>query len=250
MVKNSYRRFVAIHVIGLILSGLLFTWISRDGTLDFRFTQLFYDPVAHVFPLKNAPYLVFLGHTVLKYLTSLGLIIGILLAIISGRVPLLRPWRRALITFCVMASCSALLVVLLKDTSVHACPWDLAMYGGDAQWYPLFDRIGAGIPLGRCWPGGHASGGFAIIAGYFALREQQARWARWLLVTGLALGAIMSAVQIVRGAHFLSHNLWTLWLIWAACLAIDALIQMASLAMRYKSGALPKAESVMVKFGS
>jgi membrane-associated PAP2 superfamily phosphatase len=248
-VENPYRRFVAINVAVLILSGLLFTWISRSGTIDFWLAQLFFDPVSRTFPLKNAPHLVFLGHTLLKYLTSSGLIVAIVLAVISSWVPFLRLWRRALITFCVMAICSALLVVLLKDARVHACPWDLAMYGGDAQWFPLFDRVSAGIQLGRCWPGGHASGGFAIVAGYFALRTQRPRWAHWILISGLTLGSVMGAVQMARGAHFLSHNLWTLWLVWAACFAIDALIQLVPLAMRYKSGALARAEPVMAKSG-
>ncbi|MHA3054255.1 hypothetical protein [Acinetobacter sp. ANC 4633] len=30
----------------------------------------------------------------------------------------------------------------------------------------------------------------------------------------------MSGVQMLRGAHFLSHNLWTLWWTWAIDLVI------------------------------
>jgi membrane-associated PAP2 superfamily phosphatase len=209
-------------MIGLALSALLFTWIARSGTLDFWIEQRFFDPVTHSFPLKNAPYLVFLGHTLLKDVTSLGLLVGIVLAVAGNWVDWLRPWRRALTTFCVMAGAAALLVQQLKGSSVHACPWDLAMYGGHDAWFPLFDRVSAAVELGRCWPGGHASGGFAIIAGYFALRTQRPQWARRMLVLGLVLGTIMGGVQMARGAHFLSHNLWTLWFVWLTCFAIDA----------------------------
>jgi membrane-associated PAP2 superfamily phosphatase len=229
-VENSYRRFALVNLIGLALSALLFTWIARSGTLDFWIEQRFYDPVSHSFPLKNASHLVFFGHTMLKNLTSLGLVVAIVLALASIWVDVLRPWRRALISFCLMAGGAALAVQQLKEGSVHACPWDLSMYGGHDAWFPLFDRVSAAIELGRCWPGGHASGGFAIVAGYFALRTQQPQWARRLLVLGLSLGTVMGAVQMVRGAHFLSHNLWSLWVVWAACLGIDGLLRLASYA--------------------
>lgn len=136
-----------------------------------------------------------------------------------------------------MAICCALLVQSIKDESVHACPWDLAMYGGNAQWFPLFDWIKTGIKLGRCWPGGHASGGFAIVAGYFALREQKPLWAHRILILGLTLGAIMGTVQMVRGAHFLSHNLWTLWIVLTTCFAIDVLIKVSPLTIHRSSAA-------------
>jgi membrane-associated PAP2 superfamily phosphatase len=224
-VENSYRRFALINLIGLAFSALLFTWISRSGTLDFWIAQRFFDPVTHGFPLKNAKQLVFFGHTLLKNVTSLGLVIAIVLALASSWIDMLRPWRRALISFCVMAGGAALAVQQLKGGSVHACPWDLAMYGGHDAWFPLFDRINAAVELGRCWPGGHASGGFAIIAGYFALRSQQPQWARRILWLGLGLGTVMGGVQMVRGAHFLSHNLWSLWVVWASCLALDAALR-------------------------
>jgi membrane-associated PAP2 superfamily phosphatase len=226
--EKSYRRFAALNVVVLLLSGLLFTWIARSGTIDFWLAQQFFDPVTHAFPLKNTPRLVLFGHTMLKNATGIGLIVCIVLALISSWVPFLRPWRRALTVFCVMAASSALIVQSIKNVSVHACPWDLAMYGGDAQWFPLFGWVNAGVELGRCWPGGHASGGFAILAGYFALREQHPQWARRILILALVLGTIMGGVQMVRGAHFLSHNLWTLWIVWATCFVIDVAIHLVA----------------------
>src|SRR3569833_1864889 len=109
------------------------------------------------------------------------------------------------------------------------------MYGGHDAWFPLFDHVSAAVELGRCWPGGHASGGFAIIAGYFALHTQQPRWAHHILVLSLALGAIMGDVQMVRGAHFLSHNLWTLWFVWATCFVIDAALQLGAFVWRHRA---------------
>lgn len=222
----SYARFATINVIGLLLCGLLFTWIARDGALDFRLAHLFFDSATHSFPLRISDALDFWGHTVLKLFTVWILVIAAVVLVVSNWVESLKPWRRALFLFVVMAACAAYLVQTLKGASVHSCPWDINTFGGSAQWFPLFGPIGAMSGPGLCWPGGHASGGFAVMAGYFALRDSKPKLARLILIFSLAIGALMSVVQMARGAHFLSHNLWSMWLVWVTCFVIDALMRL------------------------
>ena len=209
---------------GLLLSGVLFTWISRNGTIDFWAANLFFDPTTQQFPLRISHGLDFWGHTVLKAITVWAWVLCMVLAIASNWVALLRPWRRVLTVFVVMAGVAVLVVQIFKGASVHSCPWDLNTFGGHATWFPLFETIDNVTGPGRCSPGGHASGGFAIIAAYFALRKSECKLSRWMLAVGLVLGSLMSLVQMARGAHFLSHNLWSLWLVWVTCFVIDALL--------------------------
>lgn len=223
--QYSYRRFISINLIGLFITGMLFTWIARSGTFDFWVSQYFFDPVTRTFPLEHNHRLFFWGHTVLKKISVIIWLLSIGLAVASIRLKALRQWRRALLLFIVMGGCVSLVVQSLKGSSIHACPYDLAMYGGKDFWFPLFDTITMAVHKGRCWPGGHASAGFVLIAGYFALREQAPSWARGILIGSLVLGAVMSAVQVVRGAHFVSHNLWSLWFSWAVCATISMLIE-------------------------
>jgi len=223
--KSSYARFAALNLIGLLLCSLLFTWIARDGALDFRLAQLFFDPVSNSFPLRISDALDFWGHTILKLFTVWILVIAAVVLVVSNWVDALKPWRRALFLFVLMAGCAAFVVQTLKGVSVHSCPWDINTFGGTAQWFPLFGPIGAMSGSGLCWPGGHASGGFAVMAGYFALRDSKPKLARAILWFSLGMGAVMSLVQMARGAHFLSHNLWSMWLVWATCFVIDALMR-------------------------
>lgn len=219
----SYRRFALINLAGLLLSGLLFTWIARNGALDFWLAQQFFDPLVQRFPLRDSHSLELWGHTVLKTATVLVWVICIVLVLASSWVQALRPWRRHLFVFVIMAGCAAYVVQTLKGASVHSCPWDINVFGGSAQWFPLFGVSGSPAGPGLCWPGGHASGGFALAAAYFVLRDSRPHSARWMLAIGLLFGCVMSIVQMVRGAHFLSHNLWSLWLVWATCFVIDVL---------------------------
>jgi membrane-associated PAP2 superfamily phosphatase len=116
-----------------------------------------------------------------------------------------------------------LLITLVKRFSSTSCPWDLAEFGGIAShlshWaWGVHDGGG-----GHCFPAGHASAGFAFMAGYFAWRRQSPRLARLWLGGAIVAGLLLGVGQQLRGAHFMSHTLWTAWLCWASAWAIDAL---------------------------
>lgn len=108
-----------------------------------------------------------------------------------------------------------LAVVLIKGVSRTSCPWDLGMFGGTAG-YVSHWALGAidGGP-GHCFPAGHASTGFAFLAGYFWLQERLPTLARRWWWCAVLAGTVLGLAQQLRGAHFMSHTLWTAWLCWA-----------------------------------
>ena len=117
---------------------------------------------------------------------------------------------------------SVLVVSLLKSASATSCPWDLHEFGGVAQYLPHWSGFwradGGG---GHCFPAGHASAGFAFVGGYFALRREAPRLAgRWLLAA-VAAGLLLGLAQQLRGAHFMSHTLWSGALCWLSAWALD-----------------------------
>ncbi len=114
------------------------------------------------------------------------------------------------------------LVSVVKSFSQTSCPWELQEFGGVAKhvshWSGWFTSDGGG---GRCFPAGHASSGFAFVGGFFALRPMSKKIAiRWL-TCALAVGLLLGVCQQLRGAHFLSHTLWSGWLCWMAAWATD-----------------------------
>lgn len=44
----------------------------------------------------------------------------------------------------------------------------------------------------------------------------------WLVAVGLA-GLVLGLAQEWRGAHYMSHTLWTAWVCWSVALVIDAM---------------------------
>jgi len=132
-----------------------------------------------------------------------------------------RPWGalRALATAdrvsLFLSVLSALLsVTLIKGFSQTSCPWDLQAFGGAAPYvshWNLWLSDGGG---GHCFPAGHASTGFAFMAAYFGLRQNNAPGAMKWLVLAIGVGFVLGIAQQMRGAHFMSHTFWTAWLCW------------------------------------
>lgn len=212
-------RFAAQNFLLLMIGGFFLVLLSRSGTADFAVSRIFFDSSAGIFPLREMPVFAVAGHTGLRWLALFIWCSSVVIAVASIWVAALREWRPPLIFFCVTVALTTLLAALLKMTSAHSCPWDLQGFGGTAHWFPLFDAPVFGSGPGRCWPSGHSAGGFSLMAGYFALCRNHRAIARIALVVALGLGALMSFVQVARGAHFLSHCLWSLWIAWFCSLA-------------------------------
>lgn len=122
----------------------------------------------------------------------------------------------------VVSALLALVIInVFKYTSNTSCPWDLVEFGGVTQYVSHWALGTTDVGGGRCFPAGHASAGFAFIGGFFALRHSHPRAAFWWLVAAFIAGFVLGWAQQVRGAHFLSHTLWTGWLCWVSAWCCD-----------------------------
>lgn len=119
---------------------------------------------------------------------------------------------------------SLLAISLLKQASATSCPWDLQIFGGTAHYVSHWRWWLTDGGSGRCFPAGHASAAFAFVGGYFALRPVSARLARHWLTAALLAGFVLGLAQQVRGAHYMSHTLWTAWICWTLAWLIDMLV--------------------------
>lgn len=143
--------------------------------------------------------------------------VGVLVAWAVARLrPALVAWRTPLATLLVSTLLATLVVAWIKSWSNVDCPWDLTRYGGARDYVGLLSPRPAGMPHAACFPAGHASAGYSWLALYFFFLVTRPQW-RWLgLAVGIALGLLFGIVQQVRGAHFISHDLWTAAICWAS----------------------------------
>jgi len=119
-------------------------------------------------------------------------------------------------------------VPALKRISTTSCPWDLAEFGGVAPYVGHWALgVSDGGP-GLCFPSGHAVAAFAFLGLYFQTRDQHPAAARWVLGGVLAAGCAFGWAQMVRGAHFPSHTLWSAWICWTICATAAAVFKTRS----------------------
>jgi len=134
--------------------------------------------------------------------------------------PKWRALRRPAAYFVVSAVLSIGVVGLLKELTNVDCPWDLTLFGGRFPYIELFGDRPDALRLGRCFPAAHASSGYALLALYFTFRERHAGLAKLGLALGLTTGLVFGLAQQARGAHFVSHDLWSAFLVWTVTLSV------------------------------
>ncbi len=216
--KRLYRlpsRFYGYQLFVLLVLAVVFTWLSRDEALDRWITGFWYDAATQSFPLQKDHLLDLLNHRLAKYIAiALGAV-----ALLYGAYK-----RNARLVTAALMGLGALVVGVLKSISHHSCPWDLVEYGGKAMSYPLFSAVPTDSGPGRCFPGGHASSGFMVMGLFFAFWRERPRLARSFVVLGVLLGLAMGFGQVMRGAHFFSHNLWAGWWVWFSQVAVYGLV--------------------------
>ena len=229
MINNYLHqpRFWLLHLILPLILGLFLAFIYPHTSMDAFLIKPFYDSAALVFHLKDDWFLESFMH---QYLKNLMIAVGLMmfglwaLGLITQFFKIrffnkpqcssLHTYHQQFLWVFVAMVISTSAISILKHFSNHACPWDLLAYGGTQPFIPLFESLPLGAVPGHCFPGGHASGGFALMAFYLGFRDSLPKVAKVGLILGLLFGFAMGWGQMMRGAHFMSHNLWTGWIVW------------------------------------
>ncbi|VWX62785.1 Membrane-associated enzyme, PAP2 (Acid phosphatase) superfamily [Burkholderiales bacterium 8X] len=216
MTRNEDAGRIATWTFAML--ALLLAWDASG--LDLALARLAGTPAG--FPLRSNFFLVAVMHEAARFASW-----ALLLMLFAGAcrpMGLLRRlgtgdrWQLA-----ISALASIAVVSSIKSHSATSCPWDLDLFGGVARhvshWSWGLDDGGSG----RCFPAGHASAAFAYVGGYFVWRRRFPTIARRWLATALAFGFALGFAQQLRGAHYLSHTLWTGSICWSTGWAIDGI---------------------------
>ena len=216
---QSARKRLALSpvLLGSMLSLVLLLLWDASG-LDVWMAALFGN--ARGFPLQNHWLWNDVLHDKIKPFTwalEIALLVGIAVPFSALRaLPVARRAQLAITTLVAL-----LLVSSIKLRSTTSCPWDLQQFGGAAIYVSHWARGVLDGGGGGCFPAGHASAGFAFVGGFFVFRRSHPALAwRWL-AGALALGLLLGVAQQIRGAHYMSHTLWTAWLCWSCAALID-----------------------------
>ncbi|MES2259551.1 MAG: phosphatase PAP2 family protein [Pseudomonadota bacterium] len=199
----------------LTLSAVLILLIGTTE-LDLRLADAMYDARLGAFPWNHAWLTERFGHGILKVALTILAVLPVLACLWDllprqrRRLPVWWRLRMRLLALC--AILVPTIISLLKQASHSHCPWDLQRYGGSQPYYHLLEQIPEWVDAGHCLPGGHASSALWLLGLVVFWLPHRPRTAAMVAVLTLAFGAAVGWMQQMRGAHFLTHTLWSMWI--------------------------------------
>lgn len=225
--QSSLKRFQSIRPVHklLLASALLILWIGNYTDIDLNLADAMFDQTSGTFPWRHTWFAERFNHVLLK---------GVLIAAAIGVIAVaawdwIRPfnaWRantRIGMRVLALSAISVPLVIsTLKQFSSSHCPWDLQRYGGDSPFIRLLELVPSGVSAGNCLPAGHASSALWLVALAVFWLPHRPRKAAVVACTLLIFGFAVGWVQQLRGAHFLTHTLWSMWI---TILIVDSIYQ-------------------------
>lgn len=209
-------------VLALVASAPLILWIGQFTDIDLSLADKVFDHARREFPLQHAWFAEQFNHVILKAVLTCLAVAAALLAAWDAWRPHLHwpPSRRLGVRVLGLSALTVPLVIsLLKRASTSHCPWDLDRYGGTEPYIRLLELMPAGVKAGHCLPAGHASSALWLIALAAFWLPEQPRKAMFAGVLMMALALGVGFVQQLRGAHFLTHTLWSAWIACALVMA-------------------------------
>lgn len=212
MQQNRY--FLRNHLLLPLLVFVLLAGALELSALDLYVADLIYQAGGPGWTLRSSTLFSDVLHDNAKAVVKVVGIALLAFAVISQFASRMRPYRRAIWYLALVMPLSGLLVGIGKDITHVDCPWNLLRYGGEYPYIRLFEVHPGDYKYGKCFPAGHASAGYTFLALYFFLALLRPRWKYFGLTVGVVLGLVFGITQQIRGAHFLSHDLWTAAICW------------------------------------
>ena len=202
--RTKFEPLLAV-LVPIALSVALYALFTLT-TLDDACVDPFFDAATRTWTCKNTWWANAVLHKGGRDLVFVSAVACVGVALFGARWPRLRPWRRSAAFIALGLGLSAAIAGYLKHRSPVPAPWESTRYGGPIPHLSPFADYPPGLELGGCFPGAHAASAFALMGLYYALRERDVKRAWLALAAGYALGLAFGAVQVIRGAHFPSHN--------------------------------------------
>lgn len=221
MLENSNKQ-IAITTILLIVVITLFQFTQLDISIQNYFYN--FDTKSWLID-KNEPILKFFLYDGLKALLILFAVSLLFSLIFLRKRRFVQEYKKGLIIVLLSAILVPSIIGTLKATTNTPCPCNIVDFGGDYPDIKVFDSYPKDFvqtKKAKCWPGGHASGGFALLALFFLFKTQRNK--KRAIIGALIIGWTMGTYKMLLGDHFLSHTIITMLIAWIIILIIEKLI--------------------------
>lgn len=174
---------------------------------------------------KNEPIMKFLLYDGLKVVLILFLLSILLSLIFFRKKKIIQEYKKGLIIVLLSGIIVPLSVGALKAVTNTPCPCKIIHFNGDYPDVKVFDSYPKDFvqtSKAKCWPAGHASGGFALLSLFFLFKSVKNQ--KKAIIFALCVAWSMGLYKMFLGDHFLSHTIITMLLSWLLILIIVKLV--------------------------
>lgn len=218
---GSVKGHIWLPLVAFVVLAIVF----ESTRVDLWLADLVYRWEGGAWTLRRDALVSDVLHKEANSLISAFYAVLVIVCVTSLRVARLSTYRRGLVYLVTAIAISTLSVALLKDVTHVNCPWSIDRYGGDVPYLTTWHEILAHGPAVRCFPSGHASSGFALLAFYFFCRRYAPAWRWYAFGLAIAIGVTFGVAQQLRGAHYVSHDVWALAICWFVAVAATPILR-------------------------
>ena len=208
---------------------LVFTVIFFGLTdIDIEIQDTFFDYTHQQWILDKdlQPY-KFIFYDGIKRLLILIGVLFLLTLILFRKNRTIQSYKKGMIIVVLSGILIPVVVGGLKRATNMPCPKNEIHYGGIYPYTKVWECYSKTFkePCStRCFPAGHASGGFALFSLFFLFRSRRNKI---LAIAGaLIVGWSMGLYKMLIGDHFLSHTLITMIIAWLIVLIIAKILKL------------------------
>jgi membrane-associated PAP2 superfamily phosphatase len=213
------NKQISLTILVLIITILFFQFTNIDIILQ----NYFYNFETHKWLIdRNEPVLKLIFYDGIKKVLILFAVSVLFSLIFFRKKKVIKAYKKGLILIVFAAILVPVIVGGLKATTNTPCPKNIEHFGGvypDIKVLDSYPKTFHQKGKIKCWPAGHASGGFALLSLFFLFKSTKNR--KKALAFAMVIGWSMSLYKMFIGDHFLSHSLITMELAWLIVLILE-----------------------------
>lgn len=179
------------------------TWILDRDLQPYKF--IFYDGIKKVLILFALSFLIAL--------------------LFFRKNKLIQEYKQGILIVILSAMLVPLIIGGLKKYTNMPCPKNEIHYGGKmirTSVWQKYKKPYKNMNIIKCWPAGHASGGFALLSLVFLFKSRKNK--KLALQSSLTVAWSMGIYKMLLGDHFLSHTIITMIVSWLSILIISKIV--------------------------
>ncbi len=223
MILLNFKKQLIITIILLVVTILFFQFSNVDVWVE----NLFYNSTTHTWLIdRDNKILKVIFYTGIKKLLIAIAVMMLFALMVFRNSKIIKEYKKGLVIVVLSAIFVPVIVGGLKAITNTPCPKNTDIYGGVYPEVKVLDSYPKNFHQKKrvkCWPAGHASGGFALLSLFFLFKSRKNK--KRAIVLAMVIGWSMGLYKMMIGDHYLSHTIVTMLLAWLIIIIIAKILK-------------------------